>query len=129
MTETENSGRPITGLRVLIVEDEGAIALLMEDMLMELGCEIAGSAARIETALQMVADRPIDLAILDLNIAGKSAYPIADALAERDIGFIFSTGYGGMGIREDYRGRPVLQKPFTQRDLKASLLEFCAPKP
>lgn len=125
MNEAENQDNPMAGLKVLIVEDEGAIALLMEDMLMELGCEIAGSAARVETAMEMIESCPIDLAILDLNIAGKSAYPLAEALAGRNIGFLFSTGYGGVGIKDDYQDRLVLQKPFTQRDLKAALLEFC----
>ena len=116
------SSSELTGLRVLVVEDEAAISLLLEDMLLDFGCEVIGPAARLAAALDTLAREKIDLAILDVNVAGEPIYPVAEALAERSIPFVFSTGYGSAGIRDAYRNRPVLQKPFAQNDLKQKLL-------
>src|SRR3954452_11198898 len=100
----------MNGLRVLVVEDEAAISLLLEDMLLDFGCEVVGPAARLATALQLAKDEPLDVAILDVNVAGEAIYPVVAELAERNIPFVFSTGYGSAGISDAYRGRPVLQK-------------------
>ena len=122
MIEAMASSSELTGLRVLVVEDEAAISLLLEDMLLDFGCEVIGPAARLAAALDTLAREKIDLAILDVNVAGEPIYPVAEALAERSIPFVFSTGYGSAGIRDAYRDRPVLQKPFAQNDLKQKLL-------
>ena len=113
----------LTGCRVLVVEDEAAISMLLEDMLLDFGCEIVGPAARLASALEMVRSGGFDLAILDVNLAGEPIYPVAEALTERNLPFVFSTGYGSAGIKEPFRGRPVVQKPFSQQDLKRTLLE------
>ena len=112
----------LQGLRVLVVEDEAAISLLLEDMLLDFGCEVIGPAARLSAALEAVQREQVDLAILDVNVAGEPIYPVAEALAQRSIPFVFSTGYGSAGIRDAFRDRPVLQKPFAQHDLKQKLL-------
>lgn len=112
----------LNGLRILVVEDEAAISLLLEDMLLDFGCEVIGPAARLSAALEAVAQEQVDLAILDVNVAGEPIYPVAEALAQRSIPFVFSTGYGSAGIRDSFRDRPVLQKPFAQNDLKQKLI-------
>jgi CheY-like chemotaxis protein len=112
----------LNGLRVLVVEDEAAISMLLEDMLMDFGCEIVGPAARLNVALDMAQGDAFDIAILDVNLAGESIYPVADALAARNRPFVFSTGYGGAGIKDPYRDRPVVQKPFSQQDLRRTIL-------
>ncbi len=117
-----SDGDDLQGLRVLVVEDEAAISLLLEDMLLDFGCEVIGPAARLATALDTVNREKVDLAILDVNVAGEPIYPVAEALAQRSIPFVFSTGYGSAGIRDAFRDRPVLQKPFAQHDLKQKLL-------
>ena len=113
----------MNGLRVLVVEDEAAISLLLEDMLLDLGCDVVGPAARLGTALELAQGEALDVAILDVNVAGEPIYPVAAALVERKVPFIFSTGYGSAGIKDLYRDRPVMQKPFAQRDLQQNLLQ------
>jgi CheY-like chemotaxis protein len=112
----------LQGLRILVVEDEAAISLLLEDMLLDFGCEVVGPAARLSAALEAVSRETVDIAILDVNVAGEPIYPVVEALVERKIPFVFSTGYGSAGIKDAYRNRPVLQKPFAQNDLKQKLL-------
>ena len=119
------SGDNLQGLRVLVVADEAAISLLLEDMLLDFGCEVIGPAARLSTALDTVNREAVDLAILDVNVAGEPIYPVAEALVERSVPFVFSTGYGSAGIKDAYRDRPVLQKPFAQHDLLQKLLLAC----
>ncbi|MGA0598605.1 response regulator [Enterovirga sp. CN4-39] len=111
----------LAGLRVLVVEDEVAISLLLEDMLLDMGCEVVGPAGRLATAAELAQSEQLDLAVLDVNLAGQPIYPVAEALAGRNIPFVFSTGYGSAGIDEPYRDRPVLQKPFAQHELQRVL--------
>jgi CheY-like chemotaxis protein len=122
VTDSVMSDGDLNGLRILVVEDEAAISLLLEDMLLDFGCEVIGPAARLSAALEAVTREQVDLAILDVNVAGEPIYPVAEALAQRSIPFVFSTGYGSAGIRDAFRDRPVLQKPFAQHDLKQKLL-------
>jgi CheY-like chemotaxis protein len=119
------AGEPPSRLRVLLVEDEMMIALLLETMVADLGHEVAGPVARLEKGLEMAEREPLDLAILDVNLNGKEVYPIAAALAARGIPFIFATGYGRAGLREPYRARPTLQKPYRTADLRAAIAEAC----
>lgn len=113
---------PLNGLRVLVVEDEAAISMLLEDMLMDFGCAVVGPAPRLNVAMEMARGDDFDLAILDVNLAGEAIYPVAETLAQTSRPFVFSTGYGGGGIKDPYRDRPVIQKPFSQQDLKRTLL-------
>ena len=119
---SEDKAGQLEGKRVLVVEDEAAIAMLLEDMLLDFGCIIVGPAARLSTALDLARRETFDAAILDVNVAGEPIYPVAEALAERGVPLVFSTGYGGAGIKEPFRDRPVVQKPFSQSDLKRTLL-------
>lgn len=97
------------------------VAMNVEDMLLDLGHEVAGLASRLDTALIMVRDTIFDVAMLDVNLAGQPSFPVADALRERGIPYLFATGYGVQGIAEAYRSVPVLQKPFRERDLDEAL--------
>jgi CheY-like chemotaxis protein len=108
-----------TGQAVLVVEDEPMIRMLLEDMLGELGYTIAAEAARIEEALEATKNADFDLAILDANLNGQPASPVADALVTRGTPFVFATGYGS--VPEPYRGRPMLTKPFQIDRLKQML--------
>jgi two-component SAPR family response regulator len=112
----------LKGLRVVVVEDETLVAILLEDMLTELGCEVVGTAHRVSKALDLVQRSTLDAAVLDVNIAGDEVYPVAQALAERNIPFVFATGYGVRGLRDAWRDRPIVQKPFHVEHLSQSLL-------
>ncbi|WP_431481153.1 response regulator [Pseudomonas thivervalensis] len=112
---------PLAGARVLVVEDEGAIALLIEEMLEEFGCEVVASVARLATACEVAGSVQVDLAILDVNLAGERVFPVADILRGRQIPFLFSTGYGASGLPAEYAGCPVLHKPFSQSELQQKI--------
>ena len=112
----------LAGLKALIVEDEGPVALLIEDMLLNLGCEIAASAAELDRACAFARAATIDFALVDLNLNGRSAAPVAHILRERGIPFVFSTGYGVSGLAEELSSHPTLTKPFVVDDLRLTLL-------
>ena len=113
---TEPVTTTLSGARVLVVEDEAAIS-----MLLDFGCTVVGPAARLANALEIAEREAFDVAILDVNVAGEPIYPVAEAIAKRGLPIVFSTGYGGAGIREPFRDRPVVQKPFSQNDLERTL--------
>jgi CheY-like chemotaxis protein len=105
--------------RVLVVEDELMIRLLLEDMLSGLGYTVAAEATRMDEALEASKNADFDLAILDANLNGQPVSPVADALVARGTPFVFATGYGEMP--EPYRDRPTLMKPFQLDGLKQML--------
>lgn len=107
--------------RVLLVEDETLVALLIEDMLEEMGCLVAGFAASVEEGVRLAESVEIDVAILDVNVGGAEVWPVAQLLAARDIPVLFSSGYGFRGLPEPWRRKPVIGKPFLRADLEAAL--------
>ena len=111
----------LRGRRILLVEDEMMVAWLVADMLGDLGCEVVGPASHVDRALTMLAAETIDAAVLDLNLGGVRSYPVADALTERGIPFVFATGYGEDSVLEGYRFWPVLPKPVERRKLRCVL--------
>jgi CheY-like chemotaxis protein len=104
-----------------VIEDEMLIGMLLEDMLADLGHEVAAVVPRLKEALEAVERETFDVAILDVHLQHESAYPVAEALIARGIPFVFATGYGERGLPDTYRGRPVLQKPFAKDDLERVL--------
>ena len=111
----------LRGVKVLVVEDEGGIALLIEDMLMELGCDVYNSVAHLGKALEIAGAAVFDLAILDVNLDGQPVFPVARALRGRNIPFIFSTGYGATGLPEEFCDAPVVGKPFDLNSLRDAI--------
>lgn len=108
-------------LRVLVIEDEALVSMLVEDILTDLGHEVAGIAGRLNQALQLANELQVDLAILDLNLNGERTDPVAATLRSRGIPFVFATGYGTAGVNELWSGVPVVQKPFQASDLAAAI--------
>lgn len=109
-------------MRVLIVEDDMTIALMIEDMLIDCGHEVVGIAMRLEDALEHAAALDFDLAILDVNLDGSMSFPVAEKLRERGVPFFFATGYGAAGIPGDYAEWRALKKPFTQEELQSTMI-------
>ena len=112
-----DSETKLAGKRVLVVEDESLVSMMLEDYLEELGCVLAGSAARLPSAQDAARTLNFDVAVLDVNLDGQESFSVADILTRRNIPFVFSTGYGGGGLPDRLKGTPVLQKPFLQADL------------
>lgn len=116
----------LQGLRVLVVEDEMMVSMLIEDMLTDLGCTVIGPASRLDEAIELVNGTQIDCAVLDVNLGGQPIFPLADLLREKGAPFTFATGYGDAGLRDVDKGSPVLQKPFREGDLARVLGELRA---
>jgi CheY-like chemotaxis protein len=114
----------LEGRKVLVVEDESLVAMLLETMLEDMGCKVFGTAARVDEALDMIAGeaRP-DAALLDVNVAGQTVYPVAEALDRKGVPLVFSTGYGQGGLAEGWEGRPTVQKPYTEAMIRDALMQ------
>ncbi|HEV2506701.1 MAG TPA: response regulator [Mesorhizobium sp.] len=114
------------GRQILVVEDEMIIALSIEDALLGLGASVVGPVSRLERALQLARESSLDAAILDVNILGGNSYPIADVLAERQIPFLFCSGYSEWALEERHRDRPRLTKPYSSKELTDMVLQLFA---
>jgi CheY-like chemotaxis protein len=123
MTSEKNS---VAGKRVLVVEDELMIRMLLQDTLADLGHTVAGEAGRIEEALALAKEGEFDVAILDVNLNGQPISPVVEVLVERGLPFVFATGYGQRGVPGPYRNTPTLQKPF-QAEALSQAIEAAAP--
>jgi two-component SAPR family response regulator len=110
-------------LKVLVVEDESLVALDIENMLEEMGCTVVASVPRLVKALDLAARLDLDLAVLDINLAGEVVYPLAFRLAERGIPFLFSTGYSTADLPLELRDRPILRKPVMPANLKRAVAQ------
>jgi DNA-binding response OmpR family regulator len=101
---------------ILILEDDMMLALLLEDQLAELGYQTV-KAARVANGIKLASNASLDGAILDVNVAGEASYPVASALRDRRIPFVFATGYGAAGLIAEFRAVPTLNKPYSYADL------------
>ncbi len=113
--------RLLSGLSVLVVEDEMLVMMMIEDMLADLGCEAITTAATVDQALRHIGSTAFDVAMLDMNLGGSSSEQIADALASHQVPFIYSTGNTGGDLRQGYSDRPILRKPFKAETLEELL--------
>ena len=111
----------LSGRRVLVVEDEMLIVMMIEDMLADLGCEAITTAATVDQALRLIETSKFDVAMLDMNLGGNSSETVADALALHRVPFIYSTGNSSSDVKQGYRDRPVLRKPYMFETLEELL--------
>lgn len=116
----------LSGVRVLIVEDEALIALAVETLLRDFGCDVVAVAYHVSEALGVARSLPIDIALLDVNVAGKEVFPVADTLLSRSIPFVFASGYGVNALRADLRRHPLVHKPFAPQELRRALEDVLA---
>lgn len=110
--------------RVLVVEDEMTVAMLIEDMVSELAYEVAAVVPRLEDAMRLLDSDSFDVAMLDVHLNGKTVFPFAKALEEREIPFLFATAYGPRGIPAEFQAHMVLQKPFGPVELRRALMDL-----
>jgi DNA-binding response OmpR family regulator len=111
----------VAGKRILVVEDETIIAMMIEDFLADIGYDVVAIASRLNEARQVASTAMIDIAMLDVNLAGELSYPVASILRSRNIPFLFATGYGVIGLPPELQDTKVLVKPFTQMQLADAL--------
>ena len=111
--------------RILVVEDEAMISMLLEDMVLDCGGELVGPVARFDAALELARKAEFAVAVLDLNLNGTLSYPIAEVIRERGIPVIFATGYGPDGVLDRFSDCPTLQKPFSQQDFAEAVAAAC----
>lgn len=114
-------------LRILVVEDEMTIALLLEDMLQELGHTVVDMAMRLPHALQLARTAEFDMAIVDVNLDGHMSFPVVDILRGRGLPFVFATGYGSAGLDSGYRDNLVIKKPFNLAELRNAIGRAVSP--
>jgi DNA-binding response OmpR family regulator len=115
--------------RVLVVEDEAMIAMLVEDMILDFGSEVVGPATQMDEALRLARQGELDAAILDINVGGAVVFPVAEVLRERGIPFIFATGYGATGLPPRFLNSATLPKPFNYENLADALRLALAGQP
>lgn len=123
--QTDMAGQSdLTGLRVLVLEDEPLLALAMEDLLIDLGCQVLGPFLELDDAIDFVHrhSSQIDVAVLDINIHGILSFGLAEQLAELGTPFFFCTGYKTNEIDLRWRNWPRLDKFFTESGMTAMLL-------
>ena len=113
--------RPIAARRVLIVEDEALVALVLADQLTDMGISVVGPCSSVAAAKSAALANELDAAILDVNLGGELVYPVADLLAAKGVPFIFVTGYGHESIDRRFAHNPILEKPVEREVLEALL--------
>jgi PAS domain S-box-containing protein len=109
----------LAGKRVLLVEDEMLVAMMMKDMLTDLGFSVVGPYGRISEALPVARANDLEAAVLDINLNGELVYPVAEALVARGVPIVFVTGYGAESIDQQFSQIPVLQKPIERQVLES----------
>lgn len=110
--------------RVLVVEDEATVAMLIEDMVSELAYEVAAVVPRLEDAMRLLDSEIFDLAVLDVHLNGKTVFGFAEELKEREIPFLFATAYGPQSIPKKFESHVVLRKPFGPVELRQALMHL-----
>jgi len=107
--------------RVLVVEDETLVAMMLEEMLLELNCSVLGPAGDLAEAMGLAEKAEFDLALLDVSLRRTPSFPVAEVLQKRGIPFAFMTGYGALDFPLAYQQLPRLSKPFDLPDLQRAL--------
>ncbi len=108
-------------MRILIVDDEPMISMLLEDWVEELGHEVVGPARDVASALALIGPASPDAAIVDVSLRGETGYPIAERLAEHKIPYVFATGHAGGSLPPPYDNAPMLGKPFDYAAVEAAI--------
>lgn len=124
---TTESPFRLAGKRLLVVEDEAMLAMSLQWLLETMDCEVI-KAPTVARALALAKTENIDAALLDVNLRGELAWPVAAELDRRGIPFVFMTGYNVHDLAPDWRSRPVVRKPFVVGDLERAMAKVTGTK-
>ena len=113
---------PLAGKRLLVVEDEWLVSLMVQETAQELGCEIAATAARLTDAIRLAREATFDILVLDLNLDGEHSFEVARIARDRGKPILFASGYSAPILPAEFSGALLLQKPFLAESLQAALL-------
>ena len=114
--------------RILVVDDEPLVSMLVEDWLVELGCEVVGPARSVQQGLDIAGSAYLDGAILDVNLGGKNSFLVAETLKRRGVPFAFTTGDGSIDAKAGFANPILLSKPFDFEGVKTVLGKLLAPR-
>jgi CheY-like chemotaxis protein len=118
----------LAGLKVLVLEDNALVAMHLEEMLGEAGCEVVATIDTVGRALEFIRNHPVDAAVLDVNLKGEKVFGVAEELMARNVPFVFSSGYGERFLPPQFDAAPHLSKPFEPETLWQTLAQACAAK-
>jgi CheY-like chemotaxis protein len=114
----------LSGLRILIVEDDALVALNLQEFVESLGCSVVGPTGRLSEALAILDAEHIDGAMLDINLHGEMVYPLAERLAERETPMLFCSGYAfTSAVPERFAHYPQVAKPMVEHTLRTAMME------
>lgn len=114
--------------RILIVEDDYLIATMLEDIIATAGWDVVGPVGHLAEAIEAATHQECEAAVLDINLDGEMAYPIAEVLSRRKVPFVFLSGYGPSGEKGPFGDRPCISKPFRPRELLDMLRDLLTPR-
>jgi CheY-like chemotaxis protein len=117
----------LNGRRILVVEDDYLVAMLIQDVLEDAGCVVSGPVPRLAEAVDAATADRCDAALLDVNLGGQQVFPVAEVLSQRHIPFMFITGYGAASLPQEHHKRPMIRKPFRNDELLNALCNLVKP--
>lgn len=116
----------LTGLKVLVLEDNALVAMHLEEMLSEAGCQVVAMIDNVKGAHEFIRSHAVDAAVLDVNLKGEKVFSVAEELMARQVPFVFSSGYGERFLPPQFDAAPHLSKPFEPETLWRTLAQACA---
>jgi CheY-like chemotaxis protein len=122
----EMGSEDLEGMRILVVEDEFFVALVVEETLQSLGCTVLGPFPDLEQATETAVRQAVDGAVLDINLGGEMVYPLAEYLQRHGVPFVFTTGYAIADMPEHFRGFACLRKPVDANTLEQAVRRMLA---
>jgi CheY-like chemotaxis protein len=114
----------LSGRRILVVEDSPVVGPFTVDILADLGCEVVGPAPNMAAARRLIEDGPFDAALMDVHIRGERVFPLCEMLEDRNVPFVFTSGYADWHMPNKWNDRARLQKPYTVRQVEEALTEL-----
>ena len=124
------NGKVLADHRILVVEDDPLIAMVLADILRDCGAEVAGPAAKLEEATRLATMNGLSAALLDIRLNGVEVWPAAQILADKEVPFIFCSGhFDSHSLPSQWRSRPILSKPVSAKQVVAAMVDLIGRRP